>query len=70
MTEEREPGRHAVKIWLMSDTREALKTLGRKGESYDVVIRRLLEERRLRMERLKVLDELDLKKLEKEAEDR
>jgi len=68
MIEEREPGRHAVKIWLMSDTRETLKALGSKGESYDTVIRRLIEERRLRMERLKVLDEMDLKKLEKEAQ--
>ena len=43
MSEEREPDRRAVKIWLMSDTREELKELGRKGESYDSVIRGLIQ---------------------------
>lgn len=31
-----------IKIWLMSDTRHVLKAVGRKGESYDAVIRRLV----------------------------
>ena len=39
----RDSGRSPVKIWLMSDTRGVLKAIGRKGESYDAVIRRLVE---------------------------
>jgi predicted CopG family antitoxin len=30
-------------IKISFETRDALKTLGRKGESYDTVIRRLIE---------------------------
>jgi predicted CopG family antitoxin len=30
-------------IKISFETRDALKTLGRKGESYDAVIRRLIE---------------------------
>ena len=55
-------------VKVSSETHQALTDLGRKGESYDVVIRRLIDEWRLRTDRLKVLDEMDLKKLEKEAE--
>ena len=33
-----------VKIRVYPETRAALKAIGRKGESYDAVIRRLLEE--------------------------
>jgi predicted CopG family antitoxin len=31
-------------IQVRSETRDRLKSIGRKGESYDAVIRRLLEE--------------------------
>ena len=34
---------HIVKIKLTRETREALKAMGRKGETYDAVIRRLME---------------------------
>jgi len=36
-------GRRVI-IWISPETREALKALGRKGETYDEIIRRLIKE--------------------------
>lgn len=35
-------------IWITKSTRERLKDIGRKGETYDEIITRLLDERETR----------------------